>query len=144
MYTNIYAFKSGLSLFSEQMSNNFFTHFPTLVTLRETRNKLLSIANHWIIYIKNSDLDFFILKNSKNYLIVSSPLSQVDAIVSQELQMELIDLHRDYVLEEKLKSLKLFDFYASISDTRFPKIRKWCKVFWCCLASHTFVNQRSA
>ena len=35
MYTSITAFKSKLALFSAQMSNNFFVHFPMLLTMKE-------------------------------------------------------------------------------------------------------------
>lgn len=35
MYTNVRAFKSKLSLYSKQMSNKSFAHFPTLATLKE-------------------------------------------------------------------------------------------------------------
>lgn len=35
MYTNISTFKTRLALFSKQMSNNSFTHFPTLAVQKE-------------------------------------------------------------------------------------------------------------
>ncbi|XP_051788407.1 general transcription factor II-I repeat domain-containing protein 2B-like [Erpetoichthys calabaricus] len=35
MYTNVRAFKTKLALFSKQMSNNSFVHFPLLATLKE-------------------------------------------------------------------------------------------------------------
>ena len=39
MYTNVRAFKSKLTLFSRQISNKSFTHFPTLAMQKEaTRN----------------------------------------------------------------------------------------------------------
>ena len=35
MYTNVRAFKAKLTLFSRQISNKSFAHFPTLATLKE-------------------------------------------------------------------------------------------------------------
>ncbi|XP_069571869.1 general transcription factor II-I repeat domain-containing protein 2A-like, partial [Brachyistius frenatus] len=35
MYTNVRAFKTKLALFSKQMSNKSFAHFPTLATLKD-------------------------------------------------------------------------------------------------------------
>ena len=35
MYANVKAFKSKLTLFSEQFLSNSFVHFPTLVTMKE-------------------------------------------------------------------------------------------------------------
>ena len=35
MYTNIKSFKSKLTLFSRQISNKSFAHFPTLATQKE-------------------------------------------------------------------------------------------------------------
>ena len=52
MYTNVKAFKCKLNLFSEQMLNNFFVHFPTLLTIKEARkhankhSKLLVDLHH--------------------------------------------------------------------------------------------------
>lgn len=40
MHTNVKAFKSKLALFSRQMLNKSFTHFPTLATLKEAGAKV--------------------------------------------------------------------------------------------------------
>ena len=63
-------------------------------------------------------------KVQKSFQIVSALLSQVAATAPQEVQLELIDLQNDYVLKKKFKTLKLNEFYASPSHTRFPEIRK--------------------
>lgn len=38
--------------------------------------------------------------------------------------MELIDLQCDSILKDKFNSLKLDEFYASLSETTFPNIRE--------------------
>ena len=123
--TSVTAFKLKLSLFSAQMSYNSFVHFPTLLTMKEapkhanSYSKSLNDLHHGFC---RRFLDFEKLR--KSFQVISAPLSQVAATAPQELQLELIDLQSDYVLKEKFKTLKLNEFYASLSHTRFPKITK--------------------
>ena len=63
-------------------------------------------------------------KLQKSFQIISASLSQIAATAPQEVQLELIDFQSDYVLKEKFKTLKMNEFYASLSHTRFPEIRK--------------------
>lgn len=58
----------------------------------------------------------------KSLQLVSCPLSQDSETAQQELQMELIYLQCDSVLREKFNSLKLDEFYASLSTATFPNI----------------------
>lgn len=55
---------------------------------------------------------------------MSCPFSQDLETVPQELQLELIDLQCDMVLKDKFNSLKLDEFYASLSAAKFPNIWK--------------------
>ena len=125
MYTSITAFKSKLALFSAQMSNNSFVQFPTLLTMKEALkhvNKYSKSLNDTHHKFCRRFLDFE--KLQKSFQIILAPLSQVTATAPQEVQLELIDLQSDYVLKEKFKTLKLNEFYASLSHTRFPEIRR--------------------
>ena len=125
MYTSVTAFKSKLALFSAQISNNSFVHFPTLLTMKEApkhANKYSKSLNDLRYEFCRRFLDFE--KLQKSFQIISAPLSQVTATAPQEVQLELIDLQSDYVLKEKFKTLKLNEFDASLSHTRFPEIRK--------------------
>uniref|UniRef100_A0AAR2LR24 DUF4371 domain-containing protein n=1 Tax=Pygocentrus nattereri TaxID=42514 RepID=A0AAR2LR24_PYGNA len=125
MYTNVRAFKTKQALFSKQMSNKSFTHFPTLATLKEA-------PQHVKKYTKSLDdlygefcrrfSDFG--KIDKSLHLVSCPFTQDPETAPQELQLELIDLQCDTVLKEKFNSLKLDEFYASLSTDKFPNIRK--------------------
>ncbi|KAK5866357.1 hypothetical protein PBY51_020554 [Eleginops maclovinus] len=102
MHTNVRAFKSKLVLFSRQMSNKSFTHFPTLAVQKEA-------ARNAKKYCKSLDdlhrefcrrfCDFE--KIDKSLQLVSCPLSQDPEAAPQELQLELIDLQSDSVLKEK-------------------------------------------
>ena len=97
------------------MSNNSFVHFPTLLTMKEApkyANKYSKSLNDLYHEFCHRFVDFE--KLQKSFEIISAPLSQVTATASQEVQLELIDLQRDYVLKEKFKTLKLNEFYAGI------------------------------
>ena len=125
MYTNVRAFKSKLGLFSRQMSNKLFAHFPTLAVQK-------GAARNAKKYCKSLDdlkgefcrrfCDFE--KIDKSLQLVSCPLSQEPESAPPELQLELIDLQSDSVSKEKFKSLKLNDFYASLNETAFPNLRR--------------------
>lgn len=125
MQANVRAFKTKLVLFSKQMSDKSFAHFPTLATLKEA-------PQHVKKYRKSLDdlheefcrrfCDFG--KIDRALQLVSCPFSQDPETVSQELQLELIDLQCDMVLKDKFNSLKLDEFYASLSAAKFPNIQK--------------------
>ena len=106
MYTNVRAFKSKLTLFSRQISNKSFAHFPTLATpilatqVEATQNALEDL--HGEFCRRFSDFE----KIGKSLQLVSCPLSQDPETAQPELQLELIDLQSDSVFKEKFNSLK--------------------------------------
>ena len=107
------------------MSNNSFVYFPALMTMKEApkhANKYSKSLNDLHQEFCRRFLEFEKLR--KSFQIISAPFSQVSATAAQELELELIDLQSDYVLKEKLKTLKLNKFHASLSHTRFSKIGK--------------------
>ena len=123
MYTNVKAFKSKLTLFSEQLLSNSFVHFPTLVTMKEASkhvNKYSELLDNLHQEFCHRFQDF--KKLQKSFNIVSGPLSQVAVTSPQELQLELIDLQSDYLLKEKFQVLKLNEFYTSLNDATFRNI----------------------
>lgn len=125
MYTNVKAFKSKLALFSRQILNKLFTHFPALATLKEAGAKVKKYSESLdILHVefcrRFSDFD----KIDKSLQLVACPLSQDPETAPEELQLELIDLQSDPVLKEKFNSLKLNDFYASLNEAAFPRLRR--------------------
>ncbi|XP_067947134.1 general transcription factor II-I repeat domain-containing protein 2-like [Watersipora subatra] len=125
MYTNMKAFKSKLVLFSRQILNKSFTHFPTLATLKEARAKVKKYgesldALHGEFCRRFSDFE----KIDKSLQLVACPLSQDSETAPEELQLELIDLQSDPVLKEKFNYLKLNEFYASLNEAAFPNLRR--------------------
>ncbi|CAI5677807.1 unnamed protein product [Oreochromis niloticus] len=143
MHTNVKAFKSKLALFSRQILNKSFTHFPTLATLKEAGAKVKK-------YSESLDalhgefcrrfLDFN--KIDKSLQLVAFPLSQDPETAPEELQLELIDLQSDPALKEKFSSLKLNDFYASLNDAAFPNLRRKAQMMLALFGS-TFVCEQT-
>uniref|UniRef100_A0A3Q3X0I4 Uncharacterized protein n=1 Tax=Mola mola TaxID=94237 RepID=A0A3Q3X0I4_MOLML len=93
MYTNVRAFKTNLALFSKQMSNKSFAHFPTLATLKEAPRHVKKYRKslddlHGELYRRFSDFG----KIDKSLWLVSCPFTQDPETAPQELQLELIDL----------------------------------------------------
>ncbi|TWW62846.1 General transcription factor II-I repeat domain-containing protein 2B [Takifugu flavidus] len=125
MYANVKAFKSKLAIFSRQILNKSFTHFPTLATLKEAGAKVKKYSEsldalHGEFCRRFSDFD----KIDKSLQLVAYPLSQDPETAPEELQLELIDLQSDPVLKGKFNCLKLNDFYASLSKAAFPRLRQ--------------------
>ncbi|CAM5151232.1 unnamed protein product [Eretmochelys imbricata] len=125
LYSSVTAFKAKLVLFSKQIKDKVFAHFPTVKYLemspeqRENYSKILSDL-HGEFSHQFSDFE----KTKKTLELVSCPLSLHYKKAPQELQLELIDLQCDSTLKEKYNSEKLEEFYASLSETKFPNIRK--------------------
>ncbi|KAL3972518.1 protein YIPF1/2 [Sarotherodon galilaeus] len=113
MHTNVKAFKSKLALFSRQILNKSFTHFPTLATLKEAGAKVKKYSE---------SLDALHREFCRRFL----DFDKIDKpeTAPEELQLELIDLQSDPALKEKFSSLKLNDFYASLNDAAFPNLRR--------------------
>lgn len=125
MYTNVRAFKIKLTLFSKQMSNKSFAHFPTLATLKQAPRHVKKYRKslddlHGEFCRRFSDFE----KIDKSLQLISCPFTQDPETVPEELQLELIDLQCDTVLKEKFNSVKLDEFYASLSSAKFPNIQK--------------------
>ncbi|KAK0152455.1 General transcription factor II-I repeat domain-containing protein 2A [Merluccius polli] len=141
MYTNVRAFKSKLTLFSRQMSNKSFAHFPTLAMqkARNVKKYCKSLDDlHREFCRRFTDFE----KIDKSLQLVSCPLSQDPETAPHELQLELIDLQSDSVSKEKFKSLKLNDFYASLNKATFPNLR-WTAQKMLALFGSTYVCEQT-
>ncbi|XP_076744961.1 general transcription factor II-I repeat domain-containing protein 2-like [Maylandia zebra] len=143
MHTNVKAFKSKLALFSRQILNKSFTHFPTLATLKEAGAKVKKYSEsldalHGEFCRRFLDFD----KIDKSLQLVAFPLSQDPETAPEELQLELIDLQSDPALKEKFSSLKLDDFYASLNDAAFPNLRRKAQMMLA-LFDSTFVCEQT-
>ena len=124
MYKHVKAFISKLTLFSRQIANKTFAHFPTLAMQEEAPRNAKKYCKsledlHGEFSRRFSDFE----KIEPSLQLVSCPLSQDPDTAPEELQLELIDLQSDAVLKEKFNSVKLNDFYASLNKATFPNLR---------------------
>ena len=149
MYTNVRAFKSKLTLFSRQISNKYFAHFPTLaMPTLATQVEATQNAKKYSKSLEDLHGEFCwgfsdFQKVGNSLQLVSCPLSHVPETEQPELQLELIDLQSDSVFKEKFNSLKLNDVYASLNKVTFPNRRRTAQkmlVFFCstCVCEQTF------
>ncbi|XP_030595640.1 interferon-induced very large GTPase 1-like [Archocentrus centrarchus] len=126
LYTSVKAFKAKLALFSKQILNESFTHFPTLATLKEEAGAKVKKYSETLDALHKEFCRRFVdfEKINKSLQLVACPLSQDPETAPEEMQLELIDLQADAVLKEKFNSLKLNDFYASLNEAVFPNLRR--------------------
>uniref|UniRef100_A0A674JT19 HAT C-terminal dimerisation domain-containing protein n=1 Tax=Terrapene triunguis TaxID=2587831 RepID=A0A674JT19_9SAUR len=144
LYSCLTAFKAKLVLFSKQIKDKVFAHFPILKYSQvspEQREKYSKILSDLHGEFSHQFYDF--QKTEKTLELVSCPLSLDYKKAPQELQLELIDIQCDSTLKEKNNSEKQDEFYASMSETKFPNIRKVAqKIFvlfsYTCVCKQTF------
>lgn len=105
------------------MSDKSFAHFPTLATFKEAPQPVKkNIGKHWM---RNSPVAFVIWERlTGHFSWCHVPSHRTLETEPQELQLELIDLQCDMVLKDKFNSLKLDEFYASLSAAKCPNIQK--------------------
>ncbi|KAJ3581116.1 hypothetical protein NHX12_017622 [Muraenolepis orangiensis] len=104
-------------------------HFPSLREvglMEEDTPKYLDILNNLEVEFDHRFEDF--RGNTTAFELFAQPFSvNVDA-VSEELQMELLELQSDSDLHSRFRELSLQDFYRSIPAHRYGKIRKHAQV----------------
>ncbi|XP_063748741.1 general transcription factor II-I repeat domain-containing protein 2B-like [Eleginops maclovinus] len=129
MYDHVKAFKQKFQLLSRHLSKGNLEHFPSLREvglMEEDTPKYLNILNNLEVEFDHRFEDF--RGNTTAFELFAQPFSvNVDA-VSEELQMELLELQSDSDLHSRFRELSLQDFYRSIPAHRYGKIRKHAQV----------------
>ena len=124
MYMHVKSFQMKLSLFSKQAGNNRFCHFPLL---KEAKKKLDTLAVEFDRRFQ--DFKFHFKNLGPQFNILSSPFTTEVDSAPENLQLELLDLKASNDLKEKFKSVSLPDFYKSLSDDLFPKLKNFAAKF---------------
>ncbi|KAM3872079.1 general transcription factor II-I repeat domain-containing protein 2-like [Diretmus argenteus] len=129
MFDHVRAFKQKLLLLSRHLSAGNLAHFPSLREvglMEENVPKYMDILNNLVLEFDRRFADF--RDKATVFELFAQPFSiNVDA-VSDELQMELIELQSDSQLQNKFRALPLLDFYRCVPADRFAKIRKHAQV----------------
>lgn len=104
-------------------------HFSSLKEvglMEESTPKYLNILSDLVVEFDNRFKDF--QENSNAFELFAQPFSvHVDA-VSEELQMELLELQSDSDLHSKFRELSLQDFYRCVPAHRYAKLCKHAQV----------------
>ncbi|XP_041858599.1 general transcription factor II-I repeat domain-containing protein 2-like isoform X2 [Melanotaenia boesemani] len=125
MYDHIRAFKQKLLLLSRHLSTGNLAHFSSLKEvglMEESTPKYLNILSDLVVEFDNRFKDF--QENSNTFELFAQPFSVHVDVVSEELQMELLELQSDSDLHSK----SLQDFYRCVPAHRYAKICKHAQV----------------
>ncbi|XP_075197600.1 general transcription factor II-I repeat domain-containing protein 2-like [Anomaloglossus baeobatrachus] len=96
MFDSVKAFKCKLSLWAKQLQSGNLAHFSAMQSL---------------------DLE-------TEFALFATPFAVDVSCVSEDLQMELVDLQCDTVLKQKYMDIGVPDFYKFVSQEKFPKLVK--------------------
>ena len=118
-------------------------HFPSLREvglMEEDTPKYCNILSDLVVEFDHRFEDF--RGNEAAFELFAQPFAvNVDA-VSEELQMELLELQSDSDLRCRFRELSLQDFYKSVPAHRYGKIRKHAQVMFSLFGS-TYVCEQA-
>lgn len=120
------AFQSKLERFGNQIKQHKFVHFPHLKTqaiaqaLSEKYSfQLMALRKEFI----RRFADFKAIEEQFNLL--SSPFACDTETVTEELQLELIDLQANNSLKKLFENKSLIEFYASLHHEKFRNLKNF-------------------
>lgn len=126
LYMELKSFQIKLQLFSNQLKNQNFSHFPKLKTL----NVLCSLSKKYSCQLEllkeefsRRFVDFKSMEDEFNLL--RSPFTFDIETAPEELQLELIDLQEDPSLRALHENTSLIKFYSSLNKEKFHNLRKF-------------------
>ncbi|XP_017322188.1 general transcription factor II-I repeat domain-containing protein 2A [Ictalurus punctatus] len=129
LFDHVRAFKQKLLLLRRHLSAGNLAHFPGLREAGMMKEKLPeydAVLSNLIQEFHSRFEDF--RHNATDLVLFAQPFTISVDTVSDDLQMELIDLHCDSELKNKFRSLPLTDFYKCVPANRLPKICKQAQV----------------
>ena len=131
-----------LTLFAKQLGEQNFMHFPHLKTQTVTQAssdkysfQLLALQQEFI----RRFADFKAMEGQ--FDLLSSPFTCDIETTTEELQMELIDLHADNSLKRMFESKPLVEFYATLHSERFQNLKKFARKMFVLFASTYICEQ---
>ena len=124
MYDSVKAFKCKLLLWRKQLENGNFAHFKTLQSLGKVDAECLT---EYVEMIGNLHTEFErrfqdFLALEKQFVLFATPLLVDVETVSEDLQMELMELQCDTLLKQKYAEVGIPEFYKFLPSDKFPKL----------------------
>uniref|UniRef100_A0A674JUH9 SPIN-DOC-like zinc-finger domain-containing protein n=1 Tax=Terrapene triunguis TaxID=2587831 RepID=A0A674JUH9_9SAUR len=126
MCAAVKAFKMKLKLFRSQLSKGEMCHFPTCAQ-RIPQNKHAELgekyAKHINLLIEEFDRRLTLSKDDDIQLkLIEDPFSVDPEEVTQDLQLEVIELQCSAVYRNKHRESSLWDFYKSLDDEKYKNL----------------------
>ncbi|KAL2087322.1 hypothetical protein ACEWY4_018381 [Coilia grayii] len=124
LYDHVRAFKQKLLLLIRHLSTENLAHFPSLKEVgwkEDSAPKYIDILNNLVHEFDSRFEDF--KENATAFELFAHPFSVDVDTVSEEVQMELLELQSNSHLHNLYKELSLLEFYKSV-PAQYPKIRK--------------------
>ncbi|XP_056586089.1 general transcription factor II-I repeat domain-containing protein 2B-like [Triplophysa dalaica] len=129
LFDHVKAFKQKLLLLKRHLSAGILAHFPCLKEAGMMKEKLPEYDAVLSNLIQEFDRRFEDFRNSAaDFELFSQPFTISVDTVSDDLQMELIDLQCDSELKHKFRSQPLIDFYKCVPANWYPKMCKQAQV----------------
>ncbi|XP_075207832.1 general transcription factor II-I repeat domain-containing protein 2-like [Anomaloglossus baeobatrachus] len=126
MFDSVKAFKCKLSLWAKQLQSGNLAHFSAMQSLVQTTPDRLKMYSDIILQLlqefNRRFHDFQDLETE--FALFATPFAVDVSCVSEDLQMELVDLQCDTVLKQKYMDIGVPDFYKFVSQEKFPKLVK--------------------
>lgn len=128
MYDSVKAFKCKLTLWAKQLLNGNLAHFSTLASIGTVKQPCLKEYAEKVGKLRDEFdrrfQDFTALE--PQFLLFTNPFAvEVDS-VSEDIQMELLELQCDTVLKQKFQDIGVPDFYQYLGQEKFPKLFSAC------------------
>lgn len=143
IYFAVQAFKRKLDLFSTQLKERKFQHFPTLNTMTigvcEARKYSKKVSDLRVEFSRRFG-DFRRLENKLK--ILANPFTVDVESAPDNLQLELIDLQCKSVLKDSFNPENVVQFFKSLSKSMFPNLRNFAKEMVVMFAS-TYVCEQT-
>jgi hypothetical protein len=128
MYDSVKAFKCKLSLWAKQLTDGNIVHFSALQSIGPVNSQCLNEYSDAVAKLREGfDRRFKEFEALQpQFALFATPFSVDVETVSDELQMELLELQCDSILKQKYVDIGVPEFYKYLSRDRFPKMFSMC------------------
>ncbi|XP_038660110.1 general transcription factor II-I repeat domain-containing protein 2A-like [Scyliorhinus canicula] len=142
LYLEVKAFQAKLKLFTKQLTEQNFFHFPLLKTRAVTEALAHKYSSQLMALKEEFTRRFADFKAIEGQFgLLSSPFACDIETATEELQMELIDLQADNSLKRMFESKPLVEFYASLHSEKFQNLRTFARKMFVLFASTYICEQ---
>ncbi|XP_068233576.1 general transcription factor II-I repeat domain-containing protein 2-like [Palaemon carinicauda] len=142
LYVKVKAFQLKLQLFSKQLKEQNFVHFPLLKT-RTVTQALSDKYSYQLTALRDEFIrrfaDFKAIEGQ--FDLLSSPFACDVETAAEELQVELTDLQADNSLKRLFENKPLVEFYASLHSEKFINLKNFARKMFVIFASTYICEQ---